>query len=70
MENKVYVSIPLKALIVSRITFDCAVQISAVDGAILIERRNDDCEEYCCDFICDECMAKLGLDNELEDCEV
>ena len=42
MENRVYVSIPLDALIVSGITSDCAVQISAVDGAILIERCDDD----------------------------
>ena len=35
MENRIYVSIPLDALIVSGITSDCAVQISAVDGAIL-----------------------------------
>lgn len=36
MENKIYVSIPLDALIVSGITSDCAVQISDLDGAILI----------------------------------
>ena len=30
MENRIYVSIPLDALIVSGITSDCAVQISAV----------------------------------------
>lgn len=34
MGNRVYVSIPLDALIVSGITSDCAVQISAVNGAI------------------------------------
>lgn len=51
MENRIYVSIPLDALIVSGITSDCAVQISAVDGAILIERFNDDCKECCCDCI-------------------
>ena len=60
MENKIYVSIPLDALIVSGITSDCAVQISAMDGAILIERCNDDCEESCCDYICDECRAELA----------
>lgn len=38
MENRIYVSIPLDALIVSGITSDCAVQISAVDGAILREQ--------------------------------
>ena len=38
MENRIYVSIPLDALIVSGITSDCAVEISAMDGAILIER--------------------------------
>ena len=45
MENRIYVSIPLDALIVSGITSDCAVQISAMDGAILIERCDDDCED-------------------------
>ena len=65
MENRIYVSIPLDALIVSGITSDCAVQdcavqISAVDGAILIERCYDDCEECCCDCICDECRAELA----------
>lgn len=59
MENRVYVSIPLDALIVSGITSDCAVQISAVNGAILIERC-DDSEECCCDCICDECRAELA----------
>lgn len=60
MENIVYVSVPLDALIVSGITSDCAVQISAMDGAILIERCDDDCEECCCDCICDECRAELA----------
>ena len=46
MENRIYVSIPLDALIVSGITSDCAVQISAVEGAILIERCDDDCENF------------------------
>lgn len=45
MENRIYVSIPLDALIVSGITSDCAVQISALDGVILIERCDDDCKE-------------------------
>ena len=39
MESRVYVSIPLDALIVAGITSDCAVQISAVDGAILIAKN-------------------------------
>lgn len=65
MENRIYVSIPLDALIVSGITSDCAVQISAMDGAILIERCDDDCENFddecnCCDCICDECRAELA----------
>ena len=60
MESRVYVSIPLDALIVAGITSDCAVQISAVDGAILIERCDDDCEECCCDCICDECRAEFA----------
>lgn len=65
MENKVFVSVPLDALIVSGITSDSAVEISAVDGVILIERCDNDDEECCCDCICDECRAELGLDNEL-----
>ncbi len=65
MENRIYVSIPLDALIVSGITSDCAVQISAVDGAILIERCDGDCVNFddecnCCDCICDECRAELA----------
>lgn len=60
MENRIYVSIPLDALIVSGITSDCAVQISAMDGAILIERCNDGSEECCGDCICDECRAELA----------
>ena len=60
MENRIYVSIPLDTLIVAGITSDCAVQISAVDGAILIERCDDDSEEWCCDCICDECIAELA----------
>ena len=64
MENRVYVSIPLDALIVSGITSDCAVQISALDGVILIERCDDDCKECCCDCICDECRAELSEKKE------
>ena len=60
MESRVYVSIPLDALIVAGITSDCAVQISALDGAILIERCDDDCEECFCDCICDECRAEFA----------
>lgn len=72
MKNRIYVSIPLDALIVSGITSDCAVQISAVDGAILIERYDDDCENFddecnCCDCICDECRAELA-ESEDEQC--
>lgn len=59
MENRVFVSIPLDALIVSGITSDCAVEISAVDGVIVIERCNGDCEECCCDCICDERRAEF-----------
>ncbi len=62
MENRVYVSIPLDALIVAGITSDCAVQISAVDGVILIERCDNDCND--CDGICDECKAE----SECEQC--
>lgn len=67
MENRIYVSIPLDALIVSGITSDCTVQISAMDGAILIERCDDDCEECCCDCICDERRAEFA-ESEDEQC--
>ena len=60
MENRIYVGLLLDALIVSGITSDCAVEISAMDGAILIERCDDDCEECCCDCICDVCRAELA----------
>ena len=62
MENRIYVSIPLDALIVSGITSDCAVQISAVEGAILIERCDDDFDDKCncSNCICDECRAELA----------
>lgn len=60
MENQVYVSIPLDALIVSGITSDCDVEVSAVDGLIMIERCDDDGEEYCCDCICDDCRAEFS----------
>ena len=62
MENRIYVSIPLDALIVSGITSDCAVQISAVDGAILIERCNDDCEnDSCCKDCSRGCLSEYEL---------
>ena len=60
MENRIYVLVGVYALIVSGITSGCAVQISAMDGAILIERCEDDCKECCCDCICDECRAELA----------
>ena len=60
MENRIYVSIPLDALIVSGITSDCAVQISAMDGAIMTTDMNYVCKECCCDCICDECRAELA----------
>lgn len=65
MEKKIYVSIPLDSLIVSGITSDCAVEISALDGTILIERCEEYCENFdgectCCDFICNECKAELA----------
>ena len=44
MESRVYVSIPLDALIVAGITSDCDVHITALDGVILIERCDDDCK--------------------------
>lgn len=61
MENRIYVSIPLDALIVSGITSDCAVQISAVEGAILIERCDDECNG--CDCIVMNAKRKARTSN-------
>ena len=59
MNNLVFIGIPLDTVIVSGITSDATVQVTATNGVILIERCDDDCEECCCDCICDECRTEL-----------
>ena len=59
MNNLVFIGIPLDTVIVSGITSDATVQVTATNGVILIERCDDDCEVCCCDCICDECRTEL-----------
>ncbi len=59
MNNLVFIGIPLDTVIVSGITSDSTVQVTATNGVIVIERCNDD-KECCCDCICDDCRAKLS----------
>ena len=60
MINKlVYIGVPLDAMIVSGLTDETPVEISATNGKIVIEAVNNMC-------LCDECRAKL----ELEETEV
>ncbi len=64
MNNLVFIGIPLDTVIVSGITSDATVQVTATNGVIVIERCNDnhediyECEE--CDCLCDDCRAKLA----------
>ncbi len=60
VNNFVFMGIPLDALIVSGITSDCDVEVSAVDGLIMIERCDDEHKENGCDCICDDCIAELA----------
>lgn len=67
MNNLVFIGIPLDTVIVSGITSDSTVQVTATNGVIVIERCDEDCNNFddecnCCDCICDECRAKLGVD--------
>ena len=57
MNNLVFIGIPLDTVIVSGITSDSTVQVTATNGVIVIERCDDDC-------ICDECKAE----NEGDQC--
>lgn len=67
MNNLVFIGIPLDTVIVSGITSDCTVQVTATNGAIVIERCYENCNNFddecnCCDCLCDDCKTKLGLD--------
>lgn len=60
MINKlVYIGVPLYAVIVSGLTDETPVEISATNGKIVIEAIKNIC-------LCDECRARL----ELEETEV
>ena len=65
MNNLVYIGIPLDTVIVSGITSDATIQVTASNGIIVIERCDEDGDSFdnectCCDFICDECRAELA----------
>lgn len=64
MNNLVFIGIPLDTVIVSGITSDATVQVTATNGVIVIERCNEDCNDICeceeCDGLCDDCRAKLA----------
>ncbi len=64
MNNLVYIGIPLDTVIVSGITSDATVQVTATNGVIVIERYDDNHEDICecekCDCLCDDCRAKLA----------
>ena len=69
MNNLVFIGIPLDTVIVSGITSDSTVQVTATNGVIVIERYDDnhedisECEESDC--LCDECRARL-TESEVE----
>lgn len=58
INSLVYIGVPIDAMIVSGLTDKKAVEISATHGRIIIEAIEENCEEC----LCDECRAKLGLD--------
>lgn len=65
MNNLVFIGIPLDAVIVSGITSDATVQVTATNGVIVIERCDEGCNNFdnecnCCDCLCDECRAELA----------
>lgn len=59
IDNLVYIGVPLDAVIVSGLTDETPVEISATNGKIVIEAINNI-------YLCDECRAKL----EAEETEV
>lgn len=52
INNLIYIGVPLDAVIVSGLTDETPVEISATNGKIVIEAINNIC-------LCDECRAKL-----------
>ena len=61
INNLIYIGVPIEAMLVSGLTDETPVEISATHGKIIIEAIEENCEEY----LCDECRAKLGF-NETE----
>lgn len=59
--NLIFVGLPLDAIIASGLTSHTAVEVTAADGVILIERYNES------DCICDECRAELA-ESEAAEC--
>ncbi len=59
INNLIYIGVPLDAMIVSGLTDETPVEISATNGKIVIEAINNI-------YLCDECRARL----ELEETEV
>ena len=59
INSLVYIGVPIDAMIVSGLTDETPVEISATNGKIVIEAINNIC-------LCDECRAKL----ESEETEV
>ena len=61
MNNLIFIGIPLDTVIVSGITSEATVQVTATNGVIVIERCDDNHKDICeCDCLCDECRAKLA----------
>lgn len=64
MNNLIFIGIPLDTVIVSGITSDSTVQVTATNGVIVIERYDEACNDICeceeCDCLCDECREKLA----------
>ena len=59
INNLIYIGVPLDAVIVSGLTDETPVEISATNGKIVIEAINNI-------YLCDECRAKV----ESEETEV
>ena len=58
INSLVYIGVPIEAMLMAGFTVDAPVEISATHGRIIIEAIEENCEEC----LCDECRAKLGLD--------
>ena len=58
MSNFVYIGIPLDTVIVSGITTDATIQVTASKGIIVIEKCDDECS------VCDDCRAELAESEE------